>query len=74
MPKNKIPTTPTLSSSFALIDIKRNRHKLAKIVADGYRIPFAISGYIHGIGNDDGVSIEFAADVEVAHFGQPKPA
>jgi hypothetical protein len=71
MPR-KIPTTPALSSSFALIDIKRNRRKLAKIVADGHRIPFTISGYISGVGNDDGVSIEFTADVEVAGFGQPK--
>jgi hypothetical protein len=71
----KTPALPKLTSDFALLDIKLGRRKLAKIVEAGHKIPFTISGYIQaghgGIGHDDGVSIEFAADVEVADFGEP---
>lgn len=70
-------TLPKITSTFALIDIKKNgRFKLANLVAQGYKIPFTISGYLmpgaSSVGHDDGVSIEFAADVLVADFGEPK--
>lgn len=70
-----MPKTPKLTSDFALLDIKNGRKQLAKLVAAGHKIPFTISGFIQdgpgGIGHDDGVSIEFAADVKSAEFGEP---
>jgi hypothetical protein len=71
-----MPKTPKLRSDFALLDIKTGRKALAKLVEKGHRIPFTITGYIQegrsGIGNDDGVSIEFASTVLVADFGEPE--
>jgi hypothetical protein len=57
-----------LSCRFALLDIKGGRHRLAKLVDAGHLIGFEISGFIDGVGNDDGVSIEFWACVQGAEF------
>jgi hypothetical protein len=67
---------PNISSEFALIDVKKGRKALAKVVAKGYRVPFTISGYVQPgpNGRDDGVSIEFCADVTSAQFGKPELA
>lgn len=72
--KVKSPETPKVTSSFLLLDIKQGRKKIAKLVRDGYRIPFKVEGYIDshpsGIGNDDGVSIEFASIVDNIKLGK----
>ena len=65
-----VPALPDLSSTFALIDVKKGRQTLSKVVRKGYRVPFTIKGFIQAgqVGKDDGVSIEFAADVTSATF------
>lgn len=69
----KIPATEiTIDSDFALLDVKKGRKRLAKKMPSGAgvlkadeRIPIVIHGFIsHQASNDDGVSIEFAVDVE----------
>jgi len=69
----KVPATElTIDSDFALLDVKKGRHKLAKkmppgsgYLPDDERIPIAIYGYIsHQHGSDDGTSIEFGVAVE----------
>jgi hypothetical protein len=76
--KTKTPVLPNISSGYALIDVKKGRKPLAKVTAKGYRVPFTISGFVqagrHARGEDDGVSIEFCADVTAAHFGKPERA
>ena len=69
-----VPALPNLSSTFALIDVKKGRQTLSKVVRKGYRVPFTIKGFIQAgqVGKDDGVSIEFAADVTSATFGKPR--
>lgn len=58
-----------LQSDFALLDVKRGRKQLAKLMPNGSQrtdnvIPVIIKGYIsHRHGNDDGTSIEFGVDV-----------
>jgi hypothetical protein len=58
-----------LQSDFALLDVKRGRKALAKLMPNGsnktdYVIPVVIKGYIsHRHGNDDGISIEFGVEV-----------
>jgi hypothetical protein len=71
----KISALPKLSSDFAVIDVKEGRKALAKATAMGYRVPFTISGFVQrgmSHGRDDGVSIEFYADVMDAQFGTPE--
>jgi hypothetical protein len=64
-----------IESDFALIDIKKGRKEIAKIVAAGYRIPFVICGYIQngksGVGHDDGESVEFAATITDGLISEP---
>ena len=69
----KVPATEmTISSDFAILDVKRGRKKLAKkmppgsdSLPDDQRIPVTIHGFIsHRHSGDDGVSIEFGVDVE----------
>lgn len=63
-----------LSSAFALLDIQIGREKIAKLVEQGYVIPFTVSGYIQADSrafNDDGQSIEFGADVEELILTEP---
>jgi hypothetical protein len=75
-PKNtKIPALRKLSSTFAMIDVKKGRKALAKVAEMGYRVPFTISGFVQPggqHGRDDGVSIEFYAEVIDAQFGTPE--
>lgn len=54
-----------IDSTFALLDIKRGRVKLAKrIIAGEKRIPVTVRGYIVSQwGDDDGTSIEFEMEV-----------
>lgn len=78
MPK-KIPVLPNdITSTFALIELKKGRKTVAKIVAAGNRIPFTINGYLLGhasnVGNDDGTGIEFAAEVTEVVFDEPEAA
>jgi hypothetical protein len=60
-----------LSCGFALLDIVGGRHRLAKLVDDGHPIGFTISGFIIETDNDDGVGIQFAAEVTDAEFDDP---
>jgi hypothetical protein len=63
-----------ISSSFAILDVKKGRDKLAEHFKDRprlgpcppeLRIPVTITGYIDDIwGDDDGVSREFGITVE----------
>jgi hypothetical protein len=76
MKKNtKTRALRNVSSEFALIDVKKGRKALAKVVRRGYRVPFTMSGFVQPgpNGRDDGVSIEFCADVTSAKFGKPEP-
>jgi hypothetical protein len=68
-----------VTSDFALLDVKRGRHRLAKLMP-GYemlpkekRIPVTITGFVsQRWGQDDGVSIEFGVDVRKVEFtGDP---
>jgi len=60
-----------LQSDFALLDVKRGRKALDKMMPPGSqplskrdRIPVIIRGFIsHRHGADDGISIEFGVDV-----------
>jgi hypothetical protein len=45
--KTQTPALPDVSSTFARTCIERNGRKaFAKVVADGYRVPFTISGFV----------------------------
>jgi len=59
--------------SFALVDIKRNRHALAKLVRDHkQKIPITLTGYLTGQwSGDDGTSIELEMNVETSKLGKP---
>jgi hypothetical protein len=80
MPKKSknAPALSNLSSTFALIDVKKGRKTLSKVVGKGYKVPFTIKGFIQAghraVGPDDGVSIEFCAGVTSATFGNPELA
>jgi len=62
---------PLISSDFAIVDIKKGRNALAKYLRENARLSVVIHATLtEPYGNDDGVSIEFNADVtkiEVAH-------
>jgi hypothetical protein len=66
---------PKTTSDFVLIDVKRGRHKLAKLVEDHkHKIPVTITGYIIGTwSGDDGTSIEFEVDVKSHKLGNVLP-
>lgn len=57
-----------ISSTFAILDVMRDRVKLAKRINSGDdHIPVTIRGYIvRQHGNDDGTSIEFEIEVTSA--------
>lgn len=67
-----------LQSEFALLDVKRGRKTLAKMMPkDGtylpmdQRIPIVIVGFIsHQHGCDDGTSIEFGVEVTSVEIGK----
>jgi len=53
-----------LQSDFALLDVKRGRHKLLQEVLAGHRRPVTITGYLVApLSADDGTSREFQVDV-----------
>lgn len=63
------------TSDFMLLDVKRGRSKLAKHIAAGGKVDVWIKATIEGasgIGRDDGVSIEFAAQVHCVTVGSAK--
>lgn len=66
--------SPTVKADFALVDIKRGRKGLLKIVGDhGHRVPVTLKGYIVGDwSRDDGTSIEFEIDVREHKLGKPE--
>lgn len=68
MPKKPSAKLPAVSTDFAIIEFKKGRKALEKLVADGNKIKFTITGFLQpghqSIGNDDGVSTPFWADVE----------
>jgi len=61
---------------FAVIDIKKHRRRVAAALKRGEAIEFVITGTLQAsksaIGNDDGVSIEFCADIHGSQFTEPK--
>lgn len=63
-------------SGFALLDVTTGRAVMAKRCIEHHRTPVTIRGYITagsgGVGKDDGVSREFAVDVEKVEFGEPE--
>ena len=61
------------TSNFALLDVKRGRKALRKIVAGHKRkIPVTIKGYIVGDWSaDDNTSIEFEVQVTSHKLGNP---
>lgn len=53
-----------IDSSFAILDVKKHRAKLAKLVEAGAKIPVMINATINNVGSrDDGTSIEFGMTV-----------
>ena len=68
MPKPKKSVIgKSIDCGFAIIDVKRGRKALAKRLARGEEIEFVMRGKLFNgkpWSKDDGVSIEFAADVE----------
>lgn len=73
---------PKITSDFALLDVKKGRKALAKMMPPGSnslpkdkRIPVLIEGWIsHRHGDDDGTSIEFGVDVKRVSFTCLGPA
>lgn len=67
MPTNNVKL-PASSTDFGIIEFKKGRKALEKLVASGEKIKFTITGYLQpgaqSIGNDDGVSTPFWADIE----------
>lgn len=60
------------TSDFMLLDVKSGRGKLAKKIAAGGKVEVWIKATIEGasgIGRDDGVSIEFSAQVHSVKVG-----
>ena len=73
--------TPEITSDFALLDVMKGRHKLAKHFKgrEGklgpcppeLRIPVVVVGSLVGrASNDDGVSIEFEIEVDDVTLGE----
>lgn len=76
-PKTEPRKLPAISSTFAILDVQKGRHKLYRhFSSGGYRIPFErcpenlrvpviVTGYLSGIwGADDGKSREFEVHVD----------
>lgn len=65
-----------ITSTFALLDVKKGREQLFRLL--GYAgkepsIPVVITGEItHAWGGDDGTSREFAVNVTGVTLGEPK--
>lgn len=60
------------TSDFMLLDVKRGRAQLARIIETGGKVEVWIKATIEGasgVGRDDGVSIEFAAQVHSIKVG-----
>lgn len=54
----------TFTSDFAILDVKRGRTTMRKIVESDQRIPVTITGYVdHTHSRDDGTSQEFSVQV-----------
>jgi hypothetical protein len=63
------------TTTFAILDVKRGRKALRKLVKDHkLKIPVTIKGFITGDwSGDDSVSIEFSVDVTSHKLGKPVP-
>jgi hypothetical protein len=63
------------TSDFMLLDVKNGRSKLARKIEAGGKVDVWIKATIegaHGVGRDDGVSIEFSAQVHSVKVGGGK--
>lgn len=61
-----------IECDFAILDIKKYRRRVAAALKRGETIRFTLTGTLQAhpssIGNNDGVSIEFCADIHSSHF------
>lgn len=63
---------PSIDTTFALIDVKHDRHKLKRRVDAGERVRVTVTGYLTRTwSRDDGTSIEFEMEVTGAEEGEP---
>lgn len=63
--------TPTITSGFALLDVKDGREELMKLCESSHKVPVEIKGWIVQGGLDDGVSREFSVTVDSVTLGAP---
>ena len=55
---------PAITSTFAILDVKKGRKQFSKLVSGGHRFKAKIEMVIdRQHGHDDGVSIEFSGEV-----------
>jgi len=55
---------PRISCTYAIVDVERGRQALAKYLREHGGLPVVIHAVLtNPYGSDDGVSIEFSADV-----------
>jgi hypothetical protein len=60
------------TSTFALLDVKRGRHRLAARLNKGDPVPVVIRGFVtRPWGHDDGVSTEFEIEVTALEIEEP---
>lgn len=69
--------TRKITSDFAVLNIKKGRKKLRKVVGNhgwtGVRVPVTITGFVTSTwSQDDGTSIEFEVDVTELLVGEPE--
>jgi hypothetical protein len=68
-------TLSTFKSTFTLLDVKRGRAKLRKLLEkpEKVRVPVVIRGYVTGVwSRDDGISQEFEVSGIDLEFGEPE--
>jgi len=75
---NAAPKVPAISSDFSILDVKKGRKALEKLLGirnGDYHVPVTITGFIKcAWGSDDGRSTEFAVDVTDLKVGKAEPA
>jgi hypothetical protein len=55
---------PRINSTYAIVDVMKGRHALARYLKANEGLPVTIHGVlIYPFGSDDGTSIEFCMDV-----------
>src|ERR1035437_7281970 len=72
---SKTEKSPIISSDFAVLDVKRGRHRLLRTVQGGAAVPVKIEGVIDGVwGSDDGISNEFSLRItKITPTGRVQP-